>query len=240
MLKQMLTDCLKLNGAIGLTELVVIHDLIIHEFKSTTPGIGVDFGSHRGRSSMPAVLALKPYYPIMQKFYMVDLLYDLLNPEWKNTTQKGAENIPWGYTKEPNFAEDCKTNVSKYSIVPVYAVGRSSLQFLAENTNPINYAFIDSDDHQLELVMKEVRELMNKINIGGLVLFHDFKNQYHGPAEAHAAMIKTGKYENVPVNWEKIKSDVIKMNIASDDPNSWHWPQDKLYPTFIGCARRIR
>jgi hypothetical protein len=236
-IQKVLSDCLPVNGAVGISELYAIYDLISTQMKSTQKGVAVDFGSHRGRSSKPAAYALSPYYDIIDAFFMVDLLYDLKNPEWKTTVQGSADNIPWGYARNVDFVDEVVRFVQSSSLLPVQAVGKSSLQFLAETSFRFNYVFIDSDDHQSELVLAEVKALEDRVNPGGLVLFHDFRNQYVGPYRAYEHLACTNKYKPVIVDWDHIKNEVIHLGFVEKDPMSWHMPGVQ-FPTFVGCLRR--
>jgi hypothetical protein len=237
-IKEVLQECTKVNGAVGITELYAIYDLIIHHMDSKDRGQAADFGSHRGRSSKPAAFALSSCLDVVDVFYMVDLLYDLNNPEWKKTTQGSADNIPWGYARNDKFVTETNVFVQSTSSVPVLAIGKSSLQFLDETTFHFNYIFIDSDDHQPELVIKEVKALEDRINPGGLVLFHDFRNQYHGPYEAYSYLACTNKFRPIMIDWDMIKNTVINMGFVEKDELSWHMPGNQ-YPTFVGCLKRV-
>jgi len=239
-IKKMLVEATKVNGAVSTTELAGIVLTAAKEMKSQNMGIAVDFGSHAGRSSMAGVLGLSSHLEVVD-FFMVDLLYDLTNPEWENTTQKHTDNIPWGYAKAKGFIETVYNRVEKYrGNFDIFLMGKSSLQFLrglkTSNTR-YNYVFIDSDDHQEELVMEEVKELEDKMNQGGLIFFHDFRNQYIGPQKAYVYLRNTGKYEEVLIDWEAAKKLAIESGTV-EDPNSWHMPGVE-FPCFVGCLRRI-
>ena len=99
------------------------------------------------------------------------------------------------------------------------------------------YAFIDTDDHAKELIEKEVEAIFNRIVPGGLLMFHDFNNQFIGPRQVYDSTIATGKYEAVPIDWQWVESFKKANNIDETGNNSWHMPGNDS-PNFVGCCRR--
>ena len=218
-------------GAISMTEAVGIYDTIATHLKSCT-GVAADLGAHAGKSSIAGAKALLDA-GFKRPFYMVDLAYDLDNPEWRTTVQGSADKMPWGYLKDSD--KIIKRAMQHYPKCEL--MGSSSLQFLANPHLAISYVFIDADDHQVDLVMAEVKKLEDIVLPGGLVFFHDFENQYIGPAQAHAYLIDTGKYENISIDWDSAKA-YVKKNKLEEGNVSWHMP-GMDFPAFVGCARRL-
>lgn len=72
---------------------------------------------------------------------------------------------------------------------------------------------------------------------GGLVFYHDFKNQYKGPRRAYKYLVSTGKYEAVPIDWG-FAEKIAKEYQLEENNDSWHMPGVE-FPAFIGCARRL-
>jgi len=231
---QMFEDVKKIPGAISMTESVGIYRTVIGSLQGDPHGVAVDLGSNAGKSSIVGAKALADV-GFKGRFFMVDLAYDLMNPEWKHTTQGDADLMPWGYLREPNAKATIKKRVEKYYPHVVLA-GLSSIQFLSQAKGPVSYAFIDSDDHQVELVHQEVRMLEHLVSPGGLVFFHDFRNQYIGPAKAYEYLISTGKYEAIEIDW-KSAIEYAKENKLEDGNDSWHMPGVD-FPIFVGCVRR--
>ena len=225
-------DAKKIPGAISMIEAVGIYDTVVRYLK-TPGGIAVDFGSHAGKSSIIGAKALSDA-GFTDTFYMVDLAYDLDNPEWETTTQGTADKMPWGYLRDAN---DFIQNRMLEHYLMVELRGLSSLQFLSRNIQPLAYVFIDSDDHQFDLVMAEVKMLEDSVSPGGLVFFHDFENQYIAPKQAHDYLIGTGKYESIPIDWDAAKRYAEKHKLEEGN-DSWHMPGVD-YPNFVGCARRL-
>lgn len=222
----------KIPGAISMTEAVGIYDTITM-YLENYHGIAVDLGSHAGKSSIIAAKALADvgYAGTM---FLVDLVYDLDNPAWSQTIQGSSAKMPWAHCHKKDFKGKIKKAIGRY--LEVELKGLSSLQFLAER-RPISYAFIDVDDHQPELVFEEIHKIENLVVPGGLVVFHDFKNQYTAPAEAHLCLIKTSKYENIAIDWDSARAYAKKYQLEIGN-DSWHMPGQE-YPAFVGCARRV-
>jgi hypothetical protein len=235
-MKEWLDKIKSLNGAIALSESIGIDQVILSGFKSVEKGIAIDLGSHAGRSSISAIKALSRFHNVINEMCLVDLLYDLDNPDWSITVQQDKNNIPWGYAKETTFKDTVKQNVELFSRIPVTLYGLSSRQFLEKKKERINYIFIDSDDHQMSLVLEECKTIENRVNRGGLVLFHDFKNQYVGPAIGYDFLLSTKKYEKVDMDW--VYPEQILKYYDYLDLNNWHMP-GVLFPRFVGCLRRV-
>lgn len=206
----------KTPGAISICESVAILNLSIQ----APPGVYLDCGSHAGKSAMSAAQGLQN-----GTFYLVDPIYDMEN----------KENKGWPYVNDAAFCDNIIENVARNKILPVL-IGDNSINVIPKY-GPYSWVFIDSDDHQEELVMEEVRLLEDRIVSGGIVAFHDYKNQYIWPAKAHEYLISTGKFENIPIDWERIKDHVRKNNLENGN-NSWHREGSNEFPIYVGACKR--
>lgn len=199
-------------------------------------GIAVDLGSNAGKSSLVAACALNNIW-FDNHFYMVDLAYDTENPEWSKTVQGDGSKMPWGILRDPDYLRSIEDAMVEF--VPTSMVGESSIQFLSHVDGPFGYAFIDTDDHQFELVMEEARLLKDRMSPRGLIFFHDFKNQYISPALAHKYLIGTGKFEDIEMPWEEAIEYVKKYDLEAKN-ESWHMSGSGIeFSTFVGCARAL-
>ncbi len=227
----------KIPGALSVTEMVCLY-FTLSQYFSLKVGVTLDLGSHAGKSACIASAAFGLWDKNIS-FFLIDPLYDLENETaWKNTTQGCVENIPWNYCKEENFKEEVKKRIVEFSqnVVP-HLIGLTSLQFFNQSTiKEFDYVFIDSDDHQKELILKEVDYLKDKISLGGLIFFHDFNNQYVGPIQAYDYLLGTGHFEMILLDWNKAL-DFVKQGDLEKNNSSWHMPGEE-YPTYLGCLRR--
>jgi len=221
------------QGAIAVTEAIGIYNFV-KQFLQTQEGIAADLGSHGGKSSMFAALGL--YEMGYEKdFNMVDLLYDPNNPDWATAYFGKFENVPWGFVNDPEFPEKWRKLVGLFCEDRVKINGRSSLQFINEN-ELFCYIFIDTDDHRPELVMSEAKALQDKMAPGGIVLFHDYKNQFIGPLRAVEYLESTGVYEIIEMDWNPIKAYVKEGDLEAGN-NSWQDFEGDHYPIFVGGVR---
>ena len=93
--------------------------------------------------------------------------------------------------------------------------------------------FIDSDDHQEELVMAEVIALKPRLEHGALVFFHDFGNQYHGPKNAYRHVVENWGWEPVEIPDDEARGLAAGYEADND---SWHMPGESA-PCYVGCLR---
>jgi len=228
-------------GAIAVTEAIGIYNFV-KQFYKATEGIAADLGSHGGKSSMFAALALYEM-GYKENFNMVDLLYDGDNPAWADSHYGNFESAygaagQWaqGGLINPDFPENWRKRVGLFCGDRVKISGRSSLQFISEH-DLFCYIFIDTDDHDPELVMSEAKALENKVSPGGIALFHDYKNQFTGVLKAVEYLGSTGKYEIIEMDWAPIKK-YVKENDLEAKNNSWQAFKGDSYPTFVGGVRR--
>ncbi len=229
-------------GAISVTEMVAIHNLVLHELRAIGRLWAIDLGAHAGKSTMMASSAMSDMGR-SDLFCMVDLIYDLDNKEWWNTFQGAAakrdgndvkHHIPWPIAKDPLLFLNIIGWHNSVSNLVVKLFGRSSLQFLDEHNGPFSYAFVDTDDHQAELVMAEAKALEDEMALGALIIFHDYGN-YRGPVLAGEYLVSTGKYVQIKVDW-KSADTIVEQNNLEGGNDSWAGPHHK----YLGCFRRIK
>lgn len=219
-------------GALSVCESIAIFNLASEVPEGNY--ICVDVGSNHGKAAMSAAHGLSQV-----KLYMVDPVYDPANREaFKHSVQGVPENIPWGYVLEPSFKAKVKLIIKCASDGGMTAklLGQHSTDALSKFLKPFSWVFLDSDDHQLDLIMSELAIIEDRMVNGGIIAFHDYLNQYSGPAEAHKYLLSTGKYENVDIPWEEIV-EYVKDGDMETGNNSWH-NQETPFPCFVGAVRR--
>ena len=221
---EMLEFTKNIYGGVNMSEMVALYDTIIKHLKCPE-GIAADLGSHEGKSSVIGVAALS-FLNRTDDFYSVEV-------------------IEFG---KPGVKQKVKERITKYSSGKVTLIQSFSSEFIDQHDGPFSYVFIDTD-HTLEICMGEAKGLEDKMHSGGLIFFHDFKNQYPAPAQVYAYLIDTGKYEEIKVDWDFAIQLTKEHELEKDDVtfaryDGVHSPSlSELttfeYPTFIGCVRRI-
>lgn len=214
-------------GAISVSECIAIFNLALE----SPEGVYADLGTHAGKAAMSAAQGLKKGV-----FYLVDPVFDLGNEEaWKHTVQGGADKMPWAHVHDKDFCKNIVENVAHNGLLPIL-LGDYSTNAIPKY-GPYSWVFVDSDDHQEELVMEEMRLLEDRMVQGGIIAFHDYENQYQWPKRGHEYLISTGKYENIPIDWERIFVHVKSGNLE-DGNNSWHQAGTEEFPKFVGAVKR--
>jgi hypothetical protein len=227
--KEFIEEFKKTPGAISVCESISIYWL---GTQVPEGGYYVEVGSNAGKASMSAAHGINRD----DIFIMVDPIYNLKNREaFTHSVQGIPENIPWGYVFEPDFNDKVKKRIESVSKMSAKLEGDYSTNVFKAHSG-YAYVFIDSDDHQPELVMEEVKLLEDKMIPHGIIAFHDFRNQYHGPYEGYQYLLSTGKYEAIDIPWEDIRTYVTENNLEEGN-DSWHMPDDKL-PCFVGALKR--
>ena len=168
----------------------------------------LELGTYRGKSAMSALVSLK------------NGSFDLVDPEFSDQLQVSDEVMKMA--SGGNIA---------INIIKAYSTD------IIENYNHLSYVFVDSGSHQDGLPMKEVILLENRVASGGIVAFHDFKNQFREPAEAAEYLVNTGKYEWVDIQWDSI-IHYVKENNLEEGNDSWHIYEDRPFPNFVGAIKR--
>jgi hypothetical protein len=230
----------KTPGAISVCEMFAIYNIALQ----APSGAFMELGSHAGKSGISAAHGLgwrdfMPQHPLPRgDFYMVDPCYDLSNVEaWANAVQKKPENMPWPYVNEPDFKQKVANRIRTASagyITPVL-LGDYSVNAIPK-FNKYGYVFVDSDDHQIELVMAEVQLLEDRMVEDGIIAFHDYGNQYHAPRDAYDYLVKTGKFSPLHIPWDEIRKHVSENDLETGN-DSWHMTEDAL-PCFVGAVKR--
>lgn len=194
------------NGALSASE-----SLAISNIASQCPprGLAIEFGVYRGKSAMSAMAAEN-----FAEFHLVDTEFGKEIP-----VSEVGENLIKAVPNHPRL---------------VFIVG-SSLDYLAGSDCMFSYVFVDSGNHQ-DLPMLEVKALEDRIVPGGIIAFHDYNCQFIQVNEAYEYLLGTGKYEEVPINWDEIVQYVNENNLEEGNM-SWHHNELKN-PCFVGALRR--
>lgn len=222
-MNEVLEAAKNISGAASMPEMAALYLAI----QDVPDGIAVDLGTHAGKFASVAAAALNGH----RDFYCVDPLFDLTNKEiWKDTVQGSPDNIPWGISPDWNVRVlEC---VQKFAPnLTVHLVADTSVHFLKNHDN-IAYCFVDSDDHQPELLLAEVNLLKSKVVPGGLVFFHDLDNQYFAPRMAYD-LLKDQGWQPIEMDWDQAKW----WQCHEPDNDSWH-NRDNPCPCFVGGLRK--
>lgn len=221
-------------GAISVTEAIALYHIIITNLScSDTLRRFVDLGSHAGKSSLIALTALNDL-GVVGEFQMVDPAFDV--------NDKFREG--WKYFSEKDYIEKIRNSVKRFIINPsiyvnlyVLFYGMTSEEF-CHREEPVWYVFIDTGEHSAESLAPEVAWVERNLMPGGIVVFHDYMNQYTAPKEAADRMIESKKFELIPIDWAPI-IEYVKENNLEEGNNSWHMLGNPN-PNFIGALRRCR
>lgn len=170
-------------------------------------GLYIELGTHKGKSTLAAALGLPA-----GEFILV----------------------------EPEFVDEKWSNEVFETVAPI-AGNKLFLRLVAdESLNVIekhkafSFAFVDSGTHSDDLVMNECKLLEDKMISGGIIAFHDFKNQFVRVEEAYNYLVSTGKYLKVEIQWQPI-IEYVRLNELEKDNNSWHQYDDNPFPNFVGA-----
>lgn len=98
------------------------------------------------------------------------------------------------------------------------------------------YVMVDSGSHQDGLPLAEVKLLEDKILQNGVIAFHDYLSQFREVGEAYQYLLSTGKYEEIPINWQEIVDYVNSENLEEGN-ESWHHTELRN-PCFVGALKR--
>lgn len=172
----------------------------------------IELGTHKGKSAMSAIMSLKN-----GKFALVDPIF---------SDKKLASSVIFMVF---DFGEN----------VGVGASERTSIEEL-NYTNPLKYSyvFVDSGSHGDGLPMQEAKLLEDRMVQGGIIAWHDYKNQFVEVEQAYNYLLSTGKYEEIIINWQEI-FDYVKEHNLEEGNNSWHlYPELPHPPNFVGALKR--
>ena len=215
-------------GAISVTEAIALYRIIVTNLDSSRlfKEAFIDFGSYMGKSSFVAITALS-YLNLSGEFLMIEPAY-----------RYGRRAIPY-FTSDSCF-EEVKSSVSKFinADIKVTLHPLTSEEFVAKRLpSDISYAFVDTGEHSKESIKIETDYLDSRMVKGGIIVFHDFGNQYTAPAEAANELVATGRYRKIEIDWEPI-FEIVNKDKLEEENNSWHWT-DHPHPNFIRAIRRL-
>lgn len=233
-------------GAISVHEMVAIMNVVA---KVPNPGAYAfaEMGSHRGKSGVPTAIGMCKVgrgdgSGNGMRLYMVDPLYSMDNLEaWKHSCQGHPDNA-WQGAREPGFCGSVANVIAEASDDYVVAtlMGDYSTHAIPEIGGPFAYAFLDSDQHQYELVKEELELLRDRMAVGGIIGFHDFQSQFLGVEQAYREMLQGRgdgiEYHEVPIDWPEIKKWVA-ANGGEKGNDSWHHNEMDA-PCFFGALIR--
>lgn len=174
-------------------------------------GVFIELGSHRGRSSMCIAAAM----PTVSSFILVEP--EFADKEW-------CQDVLQKVNKWVNDGNNC-VGYAGYSldIIPLY--------------NQISFCFIDSGLHD-DMVMDECKLLDGRMIDGGIIAFHDYKNQFTAVERAYNYLLSTGNYEEIFIDWDEIFKYANDNNL-NDGELSWHvYPDLGHPPNFVGALRK--
>lgn len=198
----------KTPGALSCTEAIAIAGLA----SKCKEGVYLELGTHKGKSAMAACCGLKH-----GRFYLVDPIFS--DPEIEKNVFLDVELI------------SAKSNVS-LSLIPKESTD------VIETMDGYSYVMVDSGSHGDGLPMTEAKMLEDRMIPGGIIVFHDFGNQFREPKEAAEYLVSTGKYVWVDIDLDAIREYVSKNDLEKGN-NSWHIYEDHPMPGFVGAVKKV-
>lgn len=135
--------------------------------------------------------------------------------------------------RDEKFCEEVMKNI--VFRVNMVLVGNESLNEIPKH-GEYSYVMVDSGSHGDGLPMQEVKLLEDRMVKGGIIAFHDFRSQFVEVEQAYNYLISTGKYEEIPINWQEI-IEYVNANNLEEGNNSWHHTELKN-PCFVGALKR--
>jgi len=225
-------------GAISVHEMLAIMNVVV---KAPMGGTYAEMGSHRGKSGVATAIGIMHGSVFTESLHLVDPLYDMNNLEaWKHSCQ-GHPDEAWQGAKEVGFRGSVVNAISVASNGEVTAVlhGDFSTHAIPElhaKHGAFGYVLLDTDQHTYELTKEELSLLRERMMIGGLIGFHDFRSQFLGVEQAYREMLTGGQYEEVPIDWEPIERWVA-ANGGEKGNDSWHHTELDA-PRFYGALKR--
>lgn len=197
----------KASGAFSAAEAIALHNICLE----APNGLYLELGTHKGKSTMAAVSALKDGF-----FSLVDPIFEdeeIIREVVSNVSRVNKNSV------QLNFIINYSTNV-------------------IQNYENLSYVFVDSGSHGDGLPMEEVKMLEDRVKLGGIIAFHDIFSQFTEVTEAYEYLIGTDKYDVVQIDWHPIL-EYVKDNALDIGNNSWHqYPELPHSPNFVGALRR--
>lgn len=197
----------KTPGALSVTEAIALYN--IH--KSNGGYSVLELGTHKGKSSL--VFACDMDY----KKYVLHLV----EPEFKDRE--------WSRWVADNIR-------AINPMLRMYMIDDYSTNVIPTQTGDFHFVFVDSGSHQDGLPMEEAKLLEDRIVPGGVIAWHDFDSQFKEVREAYNYLLSTGKYEEMPINWQEIVDYVNAENLEEGN-ESWHHAELRN-PCFVGALKR--
>lgn len=195
----------KTKGAFSTPEAIALYNICLQAPK----GVYLELGTHRGKSTLAASMALKP-----SVFYLVDLIF---------SDKETVKEV--GDTLSPYIQEMAFSFLSEYSVDAI------------KKFDNISYCFVDTGDHEEELVSSEVLLLEDRIAEDGVIAFHDLDNQFVAVRKWYDYLVGTGKYEPIEIKWDEI-FNYVRDNNLEDGNDSWHEKGSEEFPKFVGGLKR--
>lgn len=218
-------------GAFSTAEAIALYNICL----AAPEGEYAEFGTYKGKSALVALIALKKGMlhlvdPILDSESIKEMVEVIVKIErgcnfdfYKTTSIDAMEKLKhqdWG-------GVDAKTG-------EVFKVPRE----YGKNTGDFSYVFVDSGSHGDGLPMQEAKLLEDRMVQGGIIAFHDYKNQFTEVEIAYDYLVGTGKYERIDINWQEI-FDYVKEHDLENGNNSWHIYNELPHPpNFVGALRR--
>lgn len=238
------------EGAISKAECCAI----AYVAKQAPAGTCAEMGSHRGKSGTAFAIGVSASdWKKQRSLHMVDPLYDMTNLEvWRHADQGHPDNA-WQGAREETFNKTVISTIFEASKLPdgelgihkVELHGDFSLHAIPElftKHGPFAYVFLDSDQHQYELVKAECELLRDKMVMGGIIAFHDFNSQFSGVERAYREMLEGGCFQEIGIPWQEINAHIASIGGEWAEPHrnhSWHHC-DKEVINFFGAIRRVK
>lgn len=182
-------------------------------------GLWLEMGTHKGKSAMAAICGAR--FPTS---------FCLLEPEFIN--------VDWEAETVSRILSAIEIEGKRY--VGPHTYPEYSTNFLSNIDNELKYAyvFVDTGSHGDGLPMREAKLLEDRVMQGGVLVFHDYKNQFVEVEQAYDYLLGTGKYDKIDIDWQSI-FDYVKEHNLEEGNNSWHqYPELPHPPNFIGALRR--
>ena len=179
--------------------------------KVVSRGTYMELGVYRGKSTLSALQGLNDGF-----FILVDPVFEdeeVIREVVGTLAQANPQCV------QLNFVANYSTNV-----IP--------------QQEHLAFVFVDSGSHD-ETVFDEVKMLEDRMVPGGIIAFHDFRNQFVSVEGAYNYLLGTGKYEEILIDWEEIFK-YVEENGTEHGNQSWHvYPDLGHPPNFVGALRRI-
>jgi len=214
--KEWLKTFKETNGALSVSEAVAIINIAAQALE----GHYLELGTYKGKSALSAVVGLKQGW------------FGLVDPEFKDKEWRDEVAV------KVSLCADDYNNNQKMIELYIETFADYSTNIIPIIQTDFSYVFVDSGSHQDGLPMQEVKLLEDRMVQGGIIAFHDYKNQFTEVEGAYDYLVSTGKYEPIEINWQEIFDYVAEHGLENGN-NSWHqYPELPHPPNFVGALRR--